>query len=110
MEPKRSGRRHNLVIADTSDIHGFSVAQLGHADDLACVAAELEAATVAADAFGSVGSGFLAALNSALTQESHHVRRLAERYTAAKSTAGAAAEAYRSAEDIAEQSISLREA
>ena len=106
MEPKRSGRRHNRMIADTSDIHGFSVAQRRHADDLASVAADLTAATVADDAFGSVGAGFLAALNRALRQEAHHATQLAERLTAATSTAGAAAEAYCFAEGHAGQSIS----
>ena len=106
MEPKRLGRRHNRMIADTSDIHGFGLAQQGHADDLTSVAADLQAATVAADAFGSVGARFLAALNHALTEEADNARRLAERCEAAKSTAGAAAEAYRSAEALAEQSIS----
>jgi hypothetical protein len=98
------------MIADTSDIHRFSVAQRGHADDLTSAAVDLQAATVAADAFGSVGARFLAALNQALTQEAHHARQLAARFDAAKSTAGAAAEAYRSADDLAQQSISLLEA
>lgn len=97
------------MIADTSDIHGFSLVQLGHADDLTSVAADLQAATVAADAFGAVGARFLTALNQALMQEADHARRLAERFATARSTADAAADAYRAAEELAVQSISLRE-
>jgi HPt (histidine-containing phosphotransfer) domain-containing protein len=95
------------MIADTSDIHGFSAAQRRHADDLASVAGDLAAATVAVDAFGPVGAGFLAALNHALGREAEQVARLAERLASASSTAGAAAEAYRAAEGHAGQSISL---
>ena len=95
-----------LMIADTSDIHGFSVAQRGHADDLASVAADLRASTVAADAFGTVGAGFLAALNQALLREARLATELAERFVAAKHVAGTAAEAYDSAERAAGQSIS----
>ncbi len=107
MEPKRSGRRHNRMIADTSDIHQFSVAHLRHADDLTSAAADLTAAAAAADAFGSVGAEFLATLNRALLREAHHATQLAERLVAARSTAGVAADAYRSAEGHAEQAISL---
>jgi hypothetical protein len=107
MEPNRSVPRHNRMIADISDIHGLSVAHRGHADDLTAVAAELTAVTVAADAFGSVGAGFLAALNRALLEESRRARQLAERVIAAASTANAAADAYRSAEGHAGQAISL---
>lgn len=96
------------MIADTSDIHGLSVAHLVHADDLTAVAAELTAVTAAADAFGSVGAGFLTALNRALLEESHRATQLADRVIAAASTANAAAEAYRAAEDTAGQAISLR--
>ena len=95
-----------LMIADTSDIHGFSVAQRGHADDLTSVAADLRASTVAADAFGTVGAGFLAALNQALLREARFATELAERFVAAKHVAGAAADAYDSAERSAGQSIS----
>ncbi len=110
MEPKRSGRRHNRMIADTSDIHGFSIAQLRHADDLTSVAADLTAATAAADAFGSVGAEFLDALNRALTQEAHHAAQLAERLASARSAAGAAAHAYHAAEGHAGQTISFLKA
>jgi hypothetical protein len=108
MEPECFGRRHNRMIADTSDIHGLSVAHRGHADDLTAVAAELTAATVAPDAFGSVGTGFLAALNRALLEEAHRATQLAERVIAAASTANTAADGYRSAEDRVGQAISLR--
>lgn len=95
-----------LMIADTSDIHGFSVAQRGHADDLAAVAADLRSSTVASDAFGTVGAGFLAALNDALLQEAGRVAQLAERLATARHVAGAAAEAYVAAEDHAGRSLS----
>ena len=95
-----------LMIADTSDIHGFSVAQRGHADDLTSVAADLRASTVAADAFGTVGAGFLAALNQALLREARHATELAERFVAARHVAGTAAEVYDSTERSAAQSIS----
>lgn len=95
-----------LMIADTSDIHGFSVAQRAHADDLTSVAAGLRASTVAADAFGTVGAGFLAALNHALHREARLATELAERFAAARHVAGTAADAYVSAERSAGQSIS----
>jgi hypothetical protein len=106
MEPARPGRRHNLVLADTSDIHAFSVALHRHADDLASVAAELTAARVSADAFGSVGFGFVTALNDALTREAYHVAQLAGGLSAAKSSAGAAADGYEASEHRVGQSIS----
>lgn len=95
-----------VMIADTSDIHGFSAAQRGHADELTSVAADLRASTVAADAFGTVGAGFLAALNQALLREARLATELAERFVAARHVAGTAAEAYDSAERSAGQSIS----
>lgn len=95
-----------LMIADTSDIHGFSAAQSAHADDLASVAADLRASTVAADAFGTVGAGFLAALNHALHREAQLATELADRFAAARHVAGTAADAYDSAEQSAAQSIS----
>jgi hypothetical protein len=106
MEPTGSGRRHNRMIADTSDIQALSIAHGRHAEDLTSVAADLAAAAVPSDAFGSVGAGFVAALNRALTQEAHTATQLAERLVAANSTAGAAADAYRVAEHHAGQSIS----
>jgi hypothetical protein len=86
------------MLADTSDIHALGVAQHRHAADLTAVAADLTAAQVSADAFGSVGAGFLAALNEALAREAHRATLLAERLGAATSTTQAAASAYRSAE------------
>jgi len=94
------------MLADTSDIRSLSIAQRRHADDLTSVAAELSAARVPADAFGPIGSGFLAALNEALVREANRVKGLAERLTAATSTTIAAADAYSAAEDAAGQSIS----
>ena len=95
-----------LVIADTSDIHGFSVAQRVRADDLTSVAADLRASRVATDAFGTVGAGFLAALNDALLQEARHATELAERFASARHAASTAAEAYGGAERHAGQTIS----
>lgn len=94
------------MIADTSDIHGLSVAQRARADDLASVAADLRASRVAADVFGTVGAGFLAALNDALLQEARHATELAERCAAARHVTGSAAQAYDSAERHAGQMIS----
>ena len=107
MEPKRSARRPNRMIADTSDIHRFSVAHLRHADDLTSVAADLAAATAAADAFGAVGAPFVAALNRALALEARHAAHLAARLVAARSAANGAADSYRAAESHAGQSLSL---
>lgn len=107
MEPECADGRHNLMLADTSDIHAFAVAQRIHADDLATAAADLNAAQVSADAFGAVGAGFLGALNGALAQEARHAAQLAERLAAATSSAGAAADAYRSAEVRAGQALSV---
>lgn len=107
MEPACPGRRHNVVLADTSDIHAFSVALHRHATDLSSVAADLSAAQVSADAFGAVGVAFVAALNDALNHEAHRVAQLAARLTAATSTAGAAGNAYERAEHVVGHSISL---
>ncbi|MDX1888482.1 hypothetical protein [Mycolicibacterium sp. 050158] len=86
------------MIADTSHIHAFGVAQLGQADVLGAVAADLTAATVAPDAFGAVGADFLTALNEALTRDAALAAQLAERLTAARATADATADAYRIAD------------
>jgi hypothetical protein len=106
MEPARPGRRHNLVLVDTSDIHAFGIALGRHADDLRSVAGDLTAAQVSSDAFGSVGSGFVAALNDALGREAARIERLAARLASATFDAGAAADAYVSAEHHVGQSIS----
>lgn len=106
MEPTRPGRRHNLVLANTSDIHAFGVALQRHADDLGSAAANLSAARVAADAFGPAGAHFASALNDALTREAEWTATLADRLVAATSVAASTADAYRSAEDTAGQSIS----
>lgn len=106
MEPARADSRHNSMLADTSDIHALSGAQHRHADDLTTVAADLTAAQVSPDAFGSVGAGFLATLNGALTREARHAAQLAERLAAATSASGAAAAAYDATELFAGQTIS----
>jgi len=106
MEPARRGRRHNVVLVDTSDIHAFGVALARHADDLRSVATELTSAHVSPDAFGSVGSGFVAALNDALNREAVHIERLAARLASATFAAGAAADAYASSEHHVGQFIS----
>jgi hypothetical protein len=106
MEPARPGRRHNLVLVDTSDIHAFGIALTRHADDLRSVAADLTAAQVSADAFGSVGSGFVAALNDALSREAARIERLAARLASATFAAGSAADAYTASDDHVGQSIS----
>ena len=93
------------MIADISDLHAFSTAALGHADDLRSAASDLTAAGVDADAFGPVGADFLVALNRALTLEASRLTRLADRVTAATSTASAIADAYQDAEGSAVQAI-----
>lgn len=94
------------MLADTSDLFALSTAQRRHADVLASVAADLTNARVPAEAFGSVGSAFLAALNDALIQDAKRVARLAAQLIAATSTTSAAADAYLVAERFAGQSIS----
>lgn len=106
MEPNRAGRRHTLMLADTSDLHSLRIAQRRHADDLVVVAADLTNARVPSDAFGSIGSRFLAALNDALLGEADRVAHLAEHLGAAATTTAASADAYRSAEAGATQSLS----
>lgn len=107
MEPACLGRRHNVVLADTSDIHAFSVALHRHAADLSSVAADLTAAQVSTDAFGSVGYAFVTALNDALNHEARRATQLAGRLAAATSTARAASDAYEGADHHVGQSISL---
>lgn len=94
------------MIADTSDIHALGAAHHEHAADLTAVAADLAAARVSPDAFGSVGAGFVSALNAALTQQAEHATRLADRLSVAGSTASRAAESYTAAESTARQLIS----
>jgi hypothetical protein len=95
------------MIADTSDIHALSASQHRHAEELTAVAADLAAARISPDAFGSVGAGFLSALNAALTHQAEHVTLIAGRLSAAGSTASRAANAYAAAETAAGQSISM---
>jgi hypothetical protein len=106
MEPTRAHRRHNSMLADTSDIHDFSLAQHRHAADLSAVAADMTAARMPADAFGSAGVRFLAAFNAAVTQQARHLVDIADRLNVAGSTAKEAANAYFIAEQTAGQSIS----
>ena len=106
MEPARAHRRHNRMLANTSDIHDFSLAQHRHAADLSSVAADLTAARVPDDAFGSVGASFLAAFNAALTQQAQYLTHIADRLTVAGSTARAAANAYEWSETAVGQSMS----
>jgi hypothetical protein len=94
------------VIADTSDIHVLSRAQRARADDLTSVAADLRASTVATDAFGTVGAGFVTALNDALLREARHATELADRLAVARHVAGTAATAYESVELSVGQTIS----
>jgi hypothetical protein len=96
------------MLADTSDIRDFSLAQHRHAADLTAVAADLTAARVPADAFGTVGARFLSALNAALLQQAQHVTRVADHLTVAGSTAKEAADSYESAERAAGQTISTQ--
>jgi hypothetical protein len=94
------------MLAHTSDIHAFSDAQHRHATDLTVVAADLAAARVPANAFGSVGAPFLSALNAALTQQAQHLTHIADRLGVAGHVARQAADSLVNAEHIAGQSIS----
>lgn len=106
MEPKRAHRRHNRMLADTSDIHAFSAAQHRHATDLSHVAADLAAARVPIDAFGSVGASFLEALNAALTQQAKQLAHIVDRLGVAGHVARTAGNSLVDTEHAAEQSIS----
>jgi hypothetical protein len=108
MEPAGTQRRHNRMLADTTDIHAFGIAQHRHAADLTAVAADLSAARVPADAFGSVGARFVTVFNAALQQHAQHLTHIADRFAVAGSTAKGAADAYRLAEHSAGQSISTQ--
>ena len=94
------------MLADLPDIHALSAAQYRHAANLTSVAADLAAAQVPTDAFGSVGAGFLTALNDALALEAQRATQLAERLGTATFTARAAAGAYGAAESGAGRAIS----
>jgi Holliday junction resolvasome RuvABC ATP-dependent DNA helicase subunit len=96
------------MLTDTSDIHAFSAAQHRQATDLTAVATELAAARVPAEAFGSVGVRFVSALNAALTQQAQRVTHIADRLTAAGSTAQEAADAYLVAERAVAQTMSIQ--
>lgn len=106
MEPKCRTERPTPMLADTSDLHALSAAQRHHADDLTAVAARLAAAQLAPDAFGSVGAGFLTALNQALTAAARHAEHLAERLVTATATTRTAADAYAATELRSGQAIS----
>lgn len=94
------------MLADTTDIHVLSVAQRHRADDLTAIAADLAAARLPTDAFGSAGAGFLTALNEALIREARHAERLAECLATATAATGAAATAYDATELRSGQAIS----
>lgn len=94
------------MIADTSDIQAWGTTHRRHAVDLASAAAELRTAVVAADVFGPVGAGFLAALNQALMREADRAAKLAEDLEAATTAARMAAAAYQGAEGAAGRAIS----
>lgn len=95
------------MLANTSAIHAFGVAQTRHAADLAAVTARLTAAHggLSPDALGPVGARFLAALIEALTQEARRVAALGERFAAAATTAQSNADAYGGAERRAGQML-----
>ncbi|WP_319445879.1 MULTISPECIES: hypothetical protein [unclassified Mycobacterium] len=107
MEPKRSGARHNRMLADTSAIHAFGAAQTRHAADLAAVTARLASAggSLSPDALGPVGARFLAALGDAVAREARLVAGLGERVAAAGATAQTNADAYGATEHRAGQSL-----
>ena len=95
------------MLANTSAIHTFGVAQTRHAADLAAVSARLTAAHggLSPDALGPVGARFLTALTEALAQEARRVAALGERFAAAASNAQSNAASYGAAEHRAGQAL-----
>lgn len=109
MEPERFDRRHNVVLADTAVIRALGAAQSRQAADLEAAAATLRAAAgpTCAEAFGPVGTRFLAALTEAIDRECAVLAQLGARLTAAGSTADATATAYADADGRAGRSITV---
>jgi hypothetical protein len=84
------------MLADTSAINALGAAQTRHAADLAAVAARLVSAGggLSRDAFGPVGTRFLAALADAVAREARLVEALGESVAATGLSAHSTAEAY----------------
>ena len=96
----------DFLLADASDLHALSLAQRHHADALTVVATNLAAARQSLEAFGSVGVGFLTALNDARSREAGHAGQLAERLAAATRATQSAARDYESSEATVGKSLS----
>jgi hypothetical protein len=95
------------MLADTSAIHAFGVAQTRHAADLAAITARLTAAgECRSDALGPVGGRFLAALTEAMTEQVRLVAGLGQRIAAAATDAHSTANAYSTSERRTGQSLS----
>jgi hypothetical protein len=95
------------MLADTSAIHAFGVAQTRHAADLAAITARLASASeCCSSALGPVGARFLAALTEAVALEARLVAGLGERMAAAGTAAHSNAEAYGASERRVGQSLS----
>lgn len=95
------------MLADTSAIRAFGVAQNRHAVELAAITARLSSASgcLSPDALGPVGARFLAALTEAVAREARLVADLGERTAAAGTTAHSNADAYGASEHRAGQSL-----
>jgi hypothetical protein len=100
MEPKAVGVRPNRMLADTSAIHAFGVAQSRQTVELAAIEARLASAATACspDALGPVGNRFVAALTEAMSRERVRVAELGERMAAAGNSANSTAAGYLEAE------------
>ncbi len=84
------------MLADTDAIRSLGSASAAHAADLAAIAATLSSLPdpAAASMFGAVGARFLAALADAVATEARAVTALSDRFSAADTTAHAAATGY----------------
>jgi hypothetical protein len=84
------------MLADTDAISSLGSASSAHAADLAAIAATLSSLPdpETATAFGAVGARFLAALADAVATEARAVAELSDRFSAADTTARAAAIGY----------------
>jgi hypothetical protein len=84
------------MLADTDAIRALGAASSTHAADLAAIASTLSSLPDPATAsmFGAVGARFLAALADAVATEARAATALSDRFSAADTTARAAATGY----------------
>ena len=94
MEPNRFDRRRNYVHADIPAIRALATSHARHATDLEALAAALAKVAPPPDAFGSVGTAFLAAVADALTSEARTAEGLTARVVAASNAGSTTADAF----------------